>query len=306
MDAAAAPASATTVDTPMSEFTIEELFALFMALELDAPLVFRSAPYWDGSEEQRRTVAEIGWRSLVARGLARVDGEHGALAQPVSLLAQALSSASHGVCVVRLDNSEQQPALAMYWIADRLTVGHRFAQACNHHFTLFPTSIALEVITEAAGLDDQPAMGGEEAVLTFGHLRRLIEDDDPGGAASAVAAQLRDAGVAGAVADTIAGMVIGDAATVAVQIGPVATDDAADGMVGVDALVTWIDAGPRGLWLADAPRDGIDAEVLVGEPHDADDEQPDDEPILRLVPVAAAALGEALAAGLPGWVRGDA
>lgn len=256
----------------LSEYTTEEMLALASALGLGDPVFLATPPISEWSAQVRTEVNRIGLRSLVAREVVKFT-EAGEVKVP-DVLASLCGVCASPLAIVHIARVERDViSTCCFLIGVDLAAGQRITRVGNHRMTLFPTEHLASALAEVCAIADNPP-AADATPLSIDQARAFF---NLGGVADADEMQRFDAvELAGAIRE-LAPLAGGTCVVNAVQV----STPMSDGMGLTGSLTRWVDAGPSGLWLAEA----------------------DEEPaIVLLRPASKAMIVESIAEGVPDWI----
>jgi len=264
----------------VSEYTTEELLALSSGLGLGDPLFLLRPPFADWSPDVRDEVNRIGMRSLVARDLVRVTAT-GQLEVP-ELIASLCNVCCTSELIVQFVRVQQDAVSTCCFLSTpTLTAGQRITSMGNHRMTLFPTEHAPTALAEVLAIVDRPKSAHKAVGVSLDQASAMFNATRDSQPEDTVETLIRRSGTPPETTKILTALA--GASTIANAVQVMAPSAEGDGLEG--SVTTWIDAGKKGLWIAETVA--------------SDDGNP---PTVELLPTTKAAIAESIAEGFPAWL----
>ena len=230
----------------IDQYTTEELLAIADALELPDPLLLRvpAIEAWDA--DTRGEVLRIGLRSLAACDIARVSESTVQIPDVVARLIAAICRADLVAHIAHVNDGHVEAVT--YLVDGDHVAGQRPTPFGNHSFTLFPVEQLPQVLVETLDISDRPRSVTAPARLSLIQLRALTEDAAAQPDDRVTPASLQRAGITGHAADLLQALNVDGATATVVHV----LHHNPDGRSVTGSVTSWVDAGPSGLWQAEA------------------------------------------------------
>jgi len=260
------------------DFTTEELLGLAASLDLSTPAAFSGSPIATWSNEIRREVEDLGMRSLIARGLARVN-EAGEVEVPTALTTMCRALCEPFARCSLLSLGADGPKIVTFYARHDATAGLRPSSVGNHAVSLFPTEHLADAIVELLQLPDAPAPDNAAIDLGTEDLQRLTDALAAGIAESDPTAIINESGINDDAAAMLQQLAVDGVSAHVVRIASPSSNGR--GITG--SVTVWIDRPESGLYLVEPGVEASDATV-------------------RIMPADRPSILRSIAEGCPDWI----